>query len=76
VFDQVEGLSKQQYVLPYSRARVYAALGEKNNALDWLETAYQERTSHMAFLKVDPHFDSLRSEPRFEVLMHRMNFPA
>jgi TolB-like protein/Tfp pilus assembly protein PilF len=75
VFAQVEDLSKQQYVLPYFRARVHAALGEQDNALDWLETSYQERTSHIAFLKVDPHFDSLRSDPRFQDLMQRMSFP-
>ncbi|HEX4920146.1 MAG TPA: hypothetical protein VFV92_05340, partial [Candidatus Bathyarchaeia archaeon] len=57
------------------RARVYAALGEQEAALKWLETGYQERASIMAFLKVDPQFDKLRTETRFEDLMRRMNFP-
>ena len=72
IVGQVENVPKEQYVMPYFRARVYAALGEKDNALDWLETSCSERVSHTAFLKVDPHFDSLRSEPRFQDLLRRM----
>jgi len=40
-----------------------------------LEQAYQDRSFWMAFLKVDPEMDSLRSDPRFQDLMRRMNFP-
>jgi TolB-like protein/Tfp pilus assembly protein PilF len=75
ILDRVEKLSKQQYVTPYFQARVYAALGEQEAALKWLETGYQERASIMAFLKVDPQFDKLRTETRFQELMQRMNFP-
>ncbi|MGA8617581.1 MAG: hypothetical protein WB660_03540 [Candidatus Sulfotelmatobacter sp.] len=73
--EQLNGISKQRYVTPYMFARVYAALSETNEALKWLEAAYQERASFLAFLKVDPHFENLRSEPRFQTLMQRMNFP-
>jgi adenylate cyclase len=75
ILEQVEKLSKQQYVTPYFRARVYAALGEQDESLNWLETAYRERASIMAFLKIDPQFDKLRSAPRFQELLRRMNFP-
>lgn len=76
MLDQVEKLSTQQYVTPYFRARVYAALGEQEAALRWLETGYRERASIMAFLKVDPQFDKLRTHTRFEHLMRRTNFPV
>jgi tetratricopeptide (TPR) repeat protein len=76
IVDQVDKLSSEQYVTPYFRARVDAALGEQDNALDWLEASCREQMSHSAFLKVDPHFDSLRSEPRFQELVRRMKFPT
>ena len=75
VLDQVDELSKQKYATPYFRARIYAALGEFQQALHWLETAYQERSAPMAFLKIDPQLDNLRSEPRFHDLLRRINFP-
>jgi tetratricopeptide (TPR) repeat protein len=75
ILDQMEQLSKQQYVTPYFRARVYAALGEQDEALNWLEAAYRERASLMAFLKIDPQLDNLRSDPRFQDLVRHMNFP-
>jgi TolB-like protein/Tfp pilus assembly protein PilF/tRNA A-37 threonylcarbamoyl transferase component Bud32 len=75
ITERIEKLSKQQYVTPYFRARVHAALDEQDHALNWLEVSCQERTSQIAFLKVDPHFDSIRSKPRFQNLLRRMNFP-
>jgi TolB-like protein/DNA-binding winged helix-turn-helix (wHTH) protein/Flp pilus assembly protein TadD len=64
-----------QYVSPYSRATVLVGLGEKQQALDELEQAFTDRSWLIAMLKVDPVFDSLRGEPRFEALLRRMNFP-
>jgi TolB-like protein/Tfp pilus assembly protein PilF len=75
VLRQLEELSKQLYVTPYGRARIYAALGETDETFKWLETAYQQRANWMVLLKIDPCFDNLRSDPRFQDLMRRMNFP-
>src|SRR5262249_51961582 len=75
VLRQLEELSKQRYVTPYGRALIYAALGETDETFKWLETAYQQRANWMVLLKVDPCFDNLRSDPRFQDLMRRMNFP-
>src|SRR5215471_127192 len=75
VLRQLEELSKQRYVTPYGRAQIYAALGETDETFKWLETAYQQRANWMVLLKVDPCFDNLRSDPRFQDLMRRMNFP-
>ncbi len=54
-------------------AKVYAALGEKDQAMEWLEKAYQQRAFSVFFLKVDPHFDSLRSDERFKNLLRRIH---
>lgn len=73
--EQLQEISKQQYVTSYVVAIIYAALRETDEALRWLETAYQERAAWMVVLKVDRAFDYMRSDPRFQDLMRRMNFP-
>jgi hypothetical protein len=65
--------SKRQYVSSPAIASWYARLGEKDKALEWLEKAYQEGAHNMVFISVDPALDSLRSDPRFQDLLHRMN---
>lgn len=70
---ELEKLAKTHYVSAFSRALVYAGLANKKEALAWLEKAYEERSDDMAMLKVDPRFDALRSDPRFQALLRRMN---
>ena len=55
---------------------VYAGLGEKDLAFEWLERAYDEHDKGLVSLKVDPSLDPLRSDPRFQDLLRRMNFPS
>jgi hypothetical protein len=66
--------SKKQYVSPFYVAIVYAGLGENEQALDWLEKAYKDRSNAIVFAKVDPQLDTLRSSPRFQSLLHRLAF--
>jgi len=57
-------------------ATVYAGLENKDKAFEYLEKAFQERSSDLSyFLRADLRMDSLRSDRRFQDLMHRMNFP-
>jgi DNA-binding winged helix-turn-helix (wHTH) protein/TolB-like protein/Tfp pilus assembly protein PilF len=72
VLAEVEKLSQQRYVSPYYVAMIYAALGEKEQALAFLERAYGERSRRLVFLKVNPVWDSLRSDPRFADLVRRV----
>jgi len=68
--------SESNYISPYMIATVYASLGEKDKAFEYLEKAYQERSSDLPyFLRADLRIDSLRSDPRFQNLLRRMNFP-
>jgi TolB-like protein/DNA-binding winged helix-turn-helix (wHTH) protein/Tfp pilus assembly protein PilF len=65
-------LSKHRYVAPYNLALIYASLGDKDNALEWLERAYEDRSTLLIWIRVDPRLDSLRSEPRFKAVLNRM----
>jgi tetratricopeptide (TPR) repeat protein len=60
----------------YEIALIHAGLGEKDQALEWLERAYEERDGGMRYLKVDRSLDPLRSDARFQDLLRRMNFPS
>ena len=64
-----------EYVSAYSMAEIYVALGEKDEAFAWLEKAFQERSSALAYLKMEPRMDPLRSDARFESLLQRMQLP-
>jgi len=72
VLDELQRTSRQQYVPADSIALIYAGLGEKDQAFTWLEKAYQEHAFKMAWLKVEPQWDSLRSDPRFADLVRRV----
>jgi len=68
--------SKTGYVSPYMIATIYAGLGNKDRAFEYLEKAYEERSTDLSyFLKSDLRMDTLRSDPRFQDLVKRMGFP-
>jgi eukaryotic-like serine/threonine-protein kinase len=75
VLDKLNELAKQKYVSGRYRARIYAGLGEKDKAFEWLEKSYEDRSIGTGFasMKVDPTFVTLRSDPRFADLLRRMN---
>lgn len=75
ILAELKEASKQKYVSPHDMAILYTGLGDKEQAFAQLEMAYQERNAWMMFLKVEPVFDPLRSDPRFADLLRRMNFP-
>jgi len=64
-----------QSVYPELPAYLYAVLGDKDRAFAWLEKAYQQRTHGMPFLKEDPTWDDIRSDPRFSELVRRVGIP-
>ncbi len=72
ILDEVMKQSKQRYVSPFAIALIHTGLGNKEQALQWLEKAYQERSSAMAWLGVSPMLDSLRSAPQFAELLKKM----
>jgi tetratricopeptide (TPR) repeat protein len=68
--------SAQGYVSPYQVAAIYAGLGEKDLAFEWLEKAYAGRASWMVHIKWDPRLVTLRSDPRFQDFVRRIGFPS
>jgi len=71
VLDQLTERSKQKYVPATDVARMFAGLKEKDKAVEWLEKAYEERS--VANIKLNPVYDLLRSDSRFQQILRRMN---
>jgi serine/threonine protein kinase/tetratricopeptide (TPR) repeat protein len=74
ILDQLKERSQQTYVQPGLIAVIHIGLGDKNQAFDWLQKAYEDRSAGLLYLKVDPAFDSLRSDPRFVDLLRKVGF--
>ncbi len=64
--------ARSQYVPSYWIALVHVGLGDRDRAFEWLERANRERSAWLAWIKVEPRFDSLRSDPRFPLLLRRL----
>lgn len=73
---KLENMSKERYVAPSHLAIAYAGLEEKNLAIQSLQAAYENRDSFLVFTRMLPQFENLRSDSRFQDLLHRMNFPT
>ena len=70
--DELAALSKQRRVAAICFALVYAGLGENDQTMVWLEKAYKERSDFLIILRVDPVFDGLRADRRFQDLLRRI----
>jgi tetratricopeptide (TPR) repeat protein len=74
IISELKERSRHQYVFPSVFGDAYTGLGDKDRAIMSFERAYEEQEPIM-FLNVAPNLDPLRSEPRFQALLRRMNFP-
>jgi serine/threonine protein kinase/tetratricopeptide (TPR) repeat protein len=74
--EELRSRAKHSHVSGYILATVYTALGDKSQAFAHLQQSYQQRSFFLALIKLDPEVDSLRSDPRFQDVLRRMNFPA
>ena len=72
---ELKQLSRRRYVSPVGLALIHVGLGDKEQAFEWLEKAYEDRSAALVFLKRENRFDPLRGEPRFQDLLRRMNLP-
>lgn len=72
ILNELNDLNKTRYVTPAAFVNVYVGLGDKEQAFVWLEKAYQERSNFVAYLKVFPLLDPIRSDRRFDELIRRI----
>ncbi len=72
VLEELKDLSSNRYVSPYFIALVYVGLKEDDQAIAWLQKAADERHPYLILMKVEPVFDSLRSDPRFVEIERRV----
>jgi tetratricopeptide (TPR) repeat protein len=70
--EELKAVSKKRYTTALGFARIYVGLGDKDQAFAWLAKAYEEHATGLYLLKVDPVWDPLRSDPRFNDLLHRV----
>ena len=75
-FDELKDQSKHGYVSPFDFALIYMGLGEKDQAFEWLNKTLEENPYRLSFIKVNPRFDSLRSDGRFTDLLRRMKLAS
>jgi TolB-like protein/DNA-binding winged helix-turn-helix (wHTH) protein/Flp pilus assembly protein TadD len=76
ILNELLQLQKQRYVTPLALSYVYIGLGNKDQAFAWLEKGYEERSNYIAFSKVLPAVDSLRSDSRFADLLRRIGLDS
>ena len=74
ILQRLDELQKRRFISTISRVYVYAGLGDKDKAFEWLEKAYEERSDSLAWFRFDPESKSLRSDPRFAALMRKIGF--
>jgi TolB-like protein/Flp pilus assembly protein TadD len=72
IFDELHARSRETYVPAYDLALVCVGLGWTDQAFEWLDRAHEERSGWLTYLKVEPRLDALRSDPRFDDLLHRV----
>lgn len=75
ILRDLQQLSSHTYVNPFEIALIYAGLGQKQQAFEWLERAYRDRSDMLVYLRVDPRLDPLRSDKRFAFLLSRVGIP-
>ena len=75
VLDELQEVGARGYLDRWNVALVHTGLGDADRAIDWLNKAYEDRAGWMVWLNTFPLLDPLRSDPRFQDLLRRMNFP-
>jgi Serine/threonine protein kinase len=74
LLDELLKLSTQRHVSPGNIALIYNALGQRDETIAWLERGFKERDPKMVFLKVEPKWNNLRDDPRFQDLLRLVGF--
>jgi tetratricopeptide (TPR) repeat protein len=73
ILAEMKELQSRVYVSPFFIAKVYAGLGDKEQSIRWLQKALDERDYLLPRLKVEPAFQKLQTDPRFQEITRRVN---
>ena len=71
--EELQAGSQPEHLVPYHLAMIYFGLGEKDKAFEWLDKSCEQRSPQLFWIKVIPELDSVRSDPRFQNILRRMN---
>ena len=74
--DEFEKKAKETFIAPTILAMLSIIMGDLEQVFKWLDKAYEERDSGLFMLKSNPSYGPIRSDPRFQALLRRMNFPT
>lgn len=72
LLQELEVLGKQRVVLPFNFVTIYLGLNDKKKAMEWMEINFKERHSALIVLGIEPRYDSLRDEPRFQEMLKEL----
>lgn len=72
ILDKLQEIAKQRYVPDYSFALIHLALGQKDDAMKWLESSYAKHQPDLNWVRVDPDLRPLRGDARFEALAEKI----
>jgi serine/threonine-protein kinase len=72
VLQELDERAKTRYISPVAQAGLYVSLGEADKAFEWMDRAYDDRRGWLAYLKIEPMLDGIRTDPRFARLLERM----
>jgi eukaryotic-like serine/threonine-protein kinase len=75
MLQQLSEMKRKQYVSPFEFVFAYIGLNDNDRALKFLQESYETRDHYMPYIATLPFLDPLRSDPRFQEIMHKMNFP-
>ena len=75
ILDDLAATSKTRYVPAQAFATVYVGLRDNDRAFEWLEKAYEERVNRLAYLRLEPTWDAIRTDARFQALLRRIGLP-
>jgi hypothetical protein len=73
IIDNLKAHPADHYVCPLDIAIVYLGLGDRESAFAWLDRACEDHSQWLQHLKVDPRYDPIRGDPRFSVLLRKLN---
>ena len=75
ILEELHKLAEKRYVSPFELASLHFALGQSGEGFEWLSKAFQDRCFELISLRVDPRWQSLKSDPNFQQLFSRLGLP-